>query len=93
MGKELPAKVEVPYFTPQTSFGLSGKDNGAHGVFPPLSSPSWRPRLKTPVLLPERIDRLRPEASKAAATQQLVPPPPLLCIPSALATQPYFALH
>lgn len=42
--------------------------------FPPLSNPSWRPRLKTPVLLPERTDRLRPEASKAAATQQLVPP-------------------
>jgi hypothetical protein len=47
---------------------------GTQSLFPPLSNPSWRPRIKTPVLLPERIDRLRPEASQAAATQQLVPP-------------------
>lgn len=54
--------------------------------FPVLSNSSWRPRLKTSVLLPERTDRLRPEASKAAATQQLVPS--VLCIPSALQRSP-----
>lgn len=44
-------------FTLQTSFDLRGKENGAHRqLFPPLSNPSWRPRLQTPVLLPERID-------------------------------------
>lgn len=44
-------------FALQTSFDLRGRENGVHKqFFPPLSNPSWRPRLQTPVLLPARID-------------------------------------
>lgn len=46
---------------------------GTRSFFPPLSDPSWRPRLWDP-RAPAGEGRLRPEATKAAATQQLVPP-------------------